>query len=174
MFIAQFGTAPGADTPCGTATPHADINGDGLVGTPDFTYIQSSFLASSELDCDGNLLLAGDERGSIDPVRRPIGEPRERISVSELDRLGMRDLVGADLDRDGDLDSGDIAAFFAGARPDHLADLNSDGSVDTSDMLVFAERYHEASLAADVNRDGRVDLGDLVFIADRLGIVIPR
>ena len=53
MFVGQYGLPVGADTPCGTAPPHADISGNGTVGTEDFTFIQTQFLWAREADCCG-------------------------------------------------------------------------------------------------------------------------
>jgi len=85
-----------------TTFPHADITGNGTVNTGDFTFIQANFLKLSEPNCCGNL---NDERAlAVGPVTR--------ISVKELIRRGMPDLVRADLNRDGWLDPQDIATFI--------------------------------------------------------------
>ncbi len=106
IFVFQFGQALGVDTPCGTPGPHADISGNGVVGTADFLFIQMNYLLVDEL-CPGSPLMAG---------RLP--QPRERISVRELHRLGLGHLEVADLTGDGWVGPRDIAAFAAGARPE--------------------------------------------------------
>ena len=41
QHFANYGTG---DTPCVTAAPHADVSGDGIVDTDDFSFIQINFL----------------------------------------------------------------------------------------------------------------------------------
>jgi len=104
VFTWQYGVNYGSgDTNCSTPYPHADANGDGFVDTVDFTYVSVNFLLGREADCDGS---PGPEQG-----------PRTRISLEELDKLGMSELGAGDLNRDGWLDEADIEAFMQGARP---------------------------------------------------------
>jgi len=171
VFIAASGTSPGADSPCGTPAPHADINGDGVVDTADFTFIQINFLDAHEFDCGGSLLQSGDHGlAAIDPSRP--AEPVTSVSVDTLSDLGLAHLAAADLNADGTIDQSDIGAFFAGARPDHLADLNGDGVVDELDLQAVVAAFRAGDPAGDVNHDGRLDLADLIFVAQRLGTVI--
>ncbi len=167
VFISRFGSSPGADSPCGTPAPHADISGDGLVNAADFTFIQSNFLAMNEARCDGSFL----RTGPLGVAHAP--RPVLRIAVADLKRMGLADLAAGDLNRDGVLDRDDIVAFFAGSRPDHLADLDHDGAVTAADLMRVVLTMNDGDPAADVNRDGRVDLADLRFVADRIGMHIP-
>jgi hypothetical protein len=100
QYLVNYGTG---NTDCLLTTfPHADITGNGTVNTGDFTFIQANFLKLSEPNCCGNL---NDERAlAVGPVTR--------ISVKELIRRGMPELVRADLNRDGWLDTQDIATFI--------------------------------------------------------------
>lgn len=78
----------------GPALP-ADIsnfNSDGFVNNGDFAFISVNFLRRGEA--------CGAFTG---------GTPRERISLKELRRIGMGHLASADLNRDGWLDTRDIA-----------------------------------------------------------------
>ena len=95
----------GGDTTCATVPYHADITGDGDVGSGDFTFIQTYFLATADDDCCG-LLRPGEYQG-----------PRTTILVDELYELGLGHLAGADLNDDGLIDQFDIVAFSEGARP---------------------------------------------------------
>ena len=105
VFSAEWGADYGsADTDCDTPPPHADINGDGLVTVADFTFIQINFLQIGDADCCGGLAI-GDG-------------PLTRISLAELQEIGLGELSAGDLNHDGWLDSIDIVAFFAGARPE--------------------------------------------------------
>jgi len=112
VYIGEFGDNYGnGNTNCLTAFPHADITGNGTVGYPDFTFIQINFLKLSEANCCGNL---NDERAlAIGPVTR--------ISVKELHRRGMSQLIRADLNRDGWLDTQDVSTYLhqgaAGGQP---------------------------------------------------------
>lgn len=168
VFISQFGATPGADSPCGSPSPHADISGDGSVSSADYTFIQLNFLEMNEARCDGSFLQAGS--GPLSRVAEP--RPTARISVAELVRRGLTDLAAGDLNADGVLDQGDIAAFFAGARPDHLADLNKDGVITGDDLLLLLVAFRDGDPESDINRDGRIDLQDIQFVAERIGVTL--
>lgn len=100
----DFGTG---DTDCTVTPPHADISGDGIVSAEDFTFIQVNFLAGNGANCCGEPGNLGDG-------------PTEEISVADLRAMGLAPLAAGDLNRDGWLDAGDIAAFMQGARPGTL------------------------------------------------------
>ncbi|UCD75327.1 MAG: HYR domain-containing protein [Phycisphaerales bacterium] len=111
IFVGEWGEDYGTgDTNCSTPYPHADISGNGTVGTEDFTFIQINYLEENE----------GCAKG-LHPTGTPQADsglgPVTRISVAELVRLGMADLIVADLNGDGWLDENDIVAFLDGARP---------------------------------------------------------
>jgi hypothetical protein len=107
VYSWQYATNYGSgDTDCSTAYPHADINGDGLVNTGDFTFIQINFLEGHEDNCCGVPGLRGGQDG-----------PVTEISVRELHRRGLGHLSVADLDGNGRLDAGDIVSHAQGARP---------------------------------------------------------
>jgi hypothetical protein len=114
IFVGQFGTAPGADTPCVYVGPHADIDGDGNVFASDFTFITTNFLGTHETNCCGAPL---PMRGWIRPMPQSFDGPITRISVQELRRRGLHDLIVADLNHDGWLDVHDMEAFANGERP---------------------------------------------------------
>lgn len=118
IFVARYGsvydsdgdTIPDGDTPCGMYSIHADVNGEGLVTTSDFTFIQANYLMMSE-DCDGGPMPAGSALIGLNDA------PLTRVSLKDLVRMGMPELIVADLNHDGWLDEGDITAFLDGARP---------------------------------------------------------
>lgn len=118
IFVGQFGTDPGpvgGDTDCSTAAPHADITGDGDVGSGDFGFITINFLEASDTGCTA-LVWNGKSRNPAFSVDNN-GGPVTRISVAELQRRGLGNLVKADLNNDQWLDQRDVAAFLQGARP---------------------------------------------------------
>jgi hypothetical protein len=111
QFVAMYLTTPGGNTTCdmkhGYGDPpmgHGDINGDGIVDGFDFAYIMRNFLQESKDSCcpDG-----------IGGVNAPLSE----VSVRDLAAWGMRDLVVADLNGDGLVNTDDMAAFLGGATP---------------------------------------------------------
>jgi hypothetical protein len=103
-FVSQYLVNYGAsDTPCGTAGPNADINGDGVADLDDYAFISANFLVNSKACCCGP-----QTAGAI-----AITE----ISVAQLRADGYADLVSADLNGDGLLNLADMAAFDQGVRP---------------------------------------------------------
>ncbi len=107
----------GASTNCTQAPPlrHADVNGDGVVNSLDFSFISNNFLAIRDANCDGNpnTIVAGDDSpgGNYGPT------PITSITVAELRRRGLGELAIADLNGDRILDQTDVALWLAGVRP---------------------------------------------------------
>src|SRR5205085_8290421 len=57
VLIGQFGVNYGTpNTTCSTPFPHADINGDSIVGPADYTFVSTNFLRFREPDPCGNPL----------------------------------------------------------------------------------------------------------------------
>jgi hypothetical protein len=112
LFSTDYGTG---DTDCVTLSPHSDFSGNGLVWIEDFTFIQVQFEEGAEPDC---CLGPAPMRGQW---RRPTAlyhdGPVTRVSVGELRRRGLDELIAADLNGDGWLDVRDMEAFMSGARP---------------------------------------------------------
>jgi hypothetical protein len=108
VFSFQFLTnpTPGAATTCATPPPHADLSGDGLVTTADFSAIQVNFLQGHEANCCGQ------------PAPGAMSGPVLTISVAQLEERGLGYLAVGDLNHDGWLDAQDIVAFMHGARPE--------------------------------------------------------
>jgi hypothetical protein len=112
IFASQyFGFFGSGNTPCGTAGPQADINGDTSVNTGDFSFIQINFLSIRDANCCGGGGFADQD-----------GEPVTDISVADLQRRGLGSLALGDLNNDGRLNAADIAAFLLGERPRPPAD----------------------------------------------------
>ncbi len=171
ILVGQFGLNLGANTPCGFAGPHADITGNGLVGSPDFTFIQINFLEFSEVRCDGSLLLEDGNNFAANgnTIRRD--RPVTSVSVDDLIAMGMGDLVAADLNGDGMLDESDVAAFMGGMRPDHIADIDRSGTVDFFDLQTLMDHMgQQAEMPYDMNGDGVVTIEDLQFVIQRIGM----
>jgi hypothetical protein len=114
IFVDRLGDVVGPDTPCpAPAGPHADISGDGIVFTEDFTFISVNFLEASETACCSLAPAHAVPSWSVTAAPGPVA----RIAVKALDRVGLEGLAVADLNRDGWLDARDMSAFAAGARP---------------------------------------------------------
>jgi hypothetical protein len=114
VFTGQWAVNYGSpDTPCGTPYPHADISGNSLVATEEFTFIQTQFLFAREADCCGVPMRLGARNRYATQADGPV----TRISVKELRRRGLHDLIKGDLNHDGWLDVRDMEAFANGARP---------------------------------------------------------
>jgi len=111
VFLSQYNynPGPGADKTCDTFDIHADINGDGVVTIADFTFIQQNFLTDDKDACCPDEGLFGGSTGSTGSTE---------ISVQELREQGLEDLIIADLNADGLLNTVDMTLFLEGARPD--------------------------------------------------------
>lgn len=105
-FTGSFGLSVGANTNCATVAPHADISGNGSVGTEDFSFISIGFGESSDLDCCAPGGAAGVQgHGFADG-------PIMRLSIREAREVGIRHPELADLNNDGWIDQRDIVAFL--------------------------------------------------------------
>jgi hypothetical protein len=99
IFAAQFGTEwPTPNTPIGTPPPHCDFSGDGRVATADYTFFVANFL------------LAGDPPPGAFLGDRP--KPRKAETVKALLSAGISDAPKMDLDGDGWVTFGEIAALL--------------------------------------------------------------
>jgi hypothetical protein len=115
QFVAGYMDQMDPNTDCENKhTPHADINGDGIVDALDFSFITMNFLAHSKNACCPDS--AATEAG------------RTSVTVRELRQAGMGDLAVADLDSNGVVDTADIAAFLGGAVPVHKDPVRGAGS----------------------------------------------
>ncbi len=96
--------APGANTPCGMAGPHADINGDGIVNLQDFSFILINIFNNDKAGCD-----AVCAPSAVAPGNGPI----DSISLRELSAMGLgRAGRLADIDRNGTVDVADMALYL--------------------------------------------------------------
>jgi RHS repeat-associated protein len=102
------------------------------------TFIQDAF---------GNVIAVRDntlERTTVRISYSPTGEP---ILDSEYS--------GADFDRNGGVDAGDLAAFLAAFQEgDETADMDQNGGVDGGDLDLFLQ-WHEAGFAGDHTLDAQ-------------------
>ncbi|MCH8252218.1 MAG: hypothetical protein IID36_07175 [Planctomycetes bacterium] len=87
------------DTTCADSPVHADINGDGIVDSSDFTFILVNFFAKEDDCCD----IGGIEE-----------EPRSSVRVRDLQREGLGHLRIADLNNDGWIDIDDMLLYAEG------------------------------------------------------------
>lgn len=117
VFIGQYNSTQPVNTNCATPAPHADITGNGNVGSGDFTFIQINFLEGSDTGCTALVFYGGDESVFQALMKNKPVQPVRRISVADLNRRGLGKLSVADLNHDFWLDEEDIAAFLQGARP---------------------------------------------------------
>ncbi|MGB2987674.1 MAG: HYR domain-containing protein, partial [Phycisphaerae bacterium] len=92
-------------TACDDPGPHANINGDNRVDLLDLVFVTGNWLLAEEPDCCGT----GRASASAGPVTA--------ISIEELRRMGLGDMIAADLNRDGMLDLDDIVALMQGFTP---------------------------------------------------------
>jgi hypothetical protein len=102
--IASGAVYSSGDTDCLTECPHGDINGDGEVDNIDYSIIQMNFLMAKKDEC------------CPDRAAAPI-VPVTEITVKELRRAGMMDLIVGDLNKDGVLNVKDMETYEAGVRP---------------------------------------------------------
>ncbi len=103
-FVVAFGDLLSPNTSCATVGGHADINGDGIVDAADFAFVSMNFLTSSKDCCCG---------AATATVKTPVTS----MSVRDLRAANLLDLIVADLNKDGVVDSDDMTDFMAGKRP---------------------------------------------------------
>jgi len=114
IYTTQDLTTQSADTDCTVNPPtrNCDISGDGMVNSTDFGFIANHFLASRDANCCGAAnLVSGDGEGESSDG------PIQAITVADLRRRGLSDLVRADLNGDGWLDQADVNLWMQGVRP---------------------------------------------------------
>ena len=103
-FIYDLGSVyDDGNTDCETPEPHADINGDGMVDNIDFSIIQMNFLKASKITCCDK------------PEAAPT--PFTELSVKDLRLMGLGNLIIADLNGDGLLNTDDMDAYQNGVVP---------------------------------------------------------
>ncbi|WP_146574987.1 DUF4886 domain-containing protein [Botrimarina hoheduenensis] len=81
------------------------------------------------------------------------------------DQFGFNEAITADADKNGRVDSADIAVYQSALNP--VADYNQDGRPDAGDYALWAAAYGTVGpSAADGNQDGVVDLADFTIWND--------
>ncbi len=98
--ILDFGNFLGDRGADPTRRGRSNFNSDLAVSNGDFTFISLRFL------------LSGDTCGAFDAP----GQPLSRISVRELRRRGLGNMTKADFNRDGWVDTTDMAIYMQGGR----------------------------------------------------------
>ena len=73
-----------------------------------------------------------------------------------------------DFDGDGDLDTGDLAAFWSRASIAR-GDLDGDGTVNAGDLAILLGAWGTGGVAADLDLDGTVNAGDLAILLGAWG-----
>ena len=146
-FIGQNGMTPGASTSCPPSGLHADFSGNGIVGSEDFTFIQSNFFAVREAD----------------PCGVPLSneQPVADISVAELVARGDWDIARGDLNHDGRLNAADVAFAAVHGLPACTADFNGLDGVNLQDIFDYISSWLAGHPAADTNRDRQINVQDL-------------
>ncbi len=108
IFFPRYLSPAVPNTPCGTAGPDANVNGDAVVDLLDLVFVTGNSLLVSEANCCG--------LGGV------AAEPVTSITVEQLREMGMEDSAAADLTGDGVVDWEDIRAFFGGDPPGPIED----------------------------------------------------
>jgi len=118
-LVATWGTDYGTgDTPCGTAGPHGDIDGDGLVGLTDYGFISMNFLASAK-ECCGYCAVRGPDGHCKEGLPAGVSvEGVTEMTVTQLRLQGYADAARADLNGDGLVNLEDMNLFGQGVRPE--------------------------------------------------------
>lgn len=146
-FIGRYSLADLANTTCSTTGLHPDFDGNGLVGTEDFNFISFNFLAQREADCCSNPLADG--------------QPTVEISVIDLARTDYDMARTADLNRDGLLNTGDVAFLAQHGFSRCPADFYADGVVNVQDIFTYLDNWFAGYPAADTNNDHSIQVNDI-------------
>lgn len=99
IVLSKLGSLDDPNTPCGTSSPHADLNGDGIVDEYD-------------VDVVDRHLQEQDKEGCCPTVRA--ADAIMEISIKDLRARSLGNLNAADLNRDGWLNLDDLTAFRQG------------------------------------------------------------
>ena len=105
IFFPVYLTAADTGLTCASAGPDANINGDSVIDLLDLVFVSGNSLQISEPNCCG----LGGTASASGPVMS--------ISVAELRARGLGHLAEADINRDGWVDTHDVAALVAGDVP---------------------------------------------------------
>lgn len=165
IFVGQFGANYGTgDTTCATAAPHADISGDGLVSSADFTFIQTNFLDQAEANCCGgpemliasSAVLVGDVNGD------GVVDARDLALVkSQLFKPVTAENAWADVNGDGVITAADLAVVKANLFRAAPAVPAEDGPIERISVEELEARGLGHLIQADLNGDGWLDQQDV-------------
>lgn len=110
IFMSLFLTPAQPDTPCGTPSPEANVNGDNVVDLIDFVFVQVNSLMISEPNCCG--------------TGASSAQPLSEVSIRKLRHMGLYHLRYADLNDDGYINAEDMIAFLNGDRPSIIKSIS--------------------------------------------------
>jgi len=108
QYLLQYANG---NTGCSTPSIHADISGNGDVDSDDFSFIAINFLIASEPECNASPVM-------VPPLNAAGGRgPVHSITTAELRRVGLGHLTAGDVNKDGVINTSDVAAVFMGQMP---------------------------------------------------------
>jgi len=108
ILIEQYLSRRSVDTPCGSPSPHGDLNGDGFVDTLDLSFVSLNFLKADKDSC------CPDAIAAFGP------EPKTSVLISELGDVGVVNPRRLDTNGDGIFDLDDARSLLTQARQDKL------------------------------------------------------
>ena len=107
MYVADLGAA--------ATNGRSNFDGNAFVTTTDFGIaIGANFFQVGSAGCSGAGGVSSDG-------------PMDRVSVAQLRKMGYGELAMADLNRDGWVDTTDMALWMQGVRPEADAGDSNDG-----------------------------------------------
>ncbi len=164
VFTGQYGASYGlsGDTTCSTPMPHADISGDNLVDSVEFTYIRNNFLKSHEPNCCG---ASAAPMAMAQSVLREDANGDGGVTVMDLSyvkaRLGLEpagENASADVNGDGGITVRDLSAVKAMIG---TTATTQEGPVERISTDELSQRGLDHLIGADLNDDGWLDELDI-------------